>query len=444
MAKVSWETCLLKNKQGAYLSCLNNAVAILTHRTEWHNVIAFDAFAGVVVKKKQPPWCEDTAPENDSLGDWTREDALRTAVWITREYNCAVPTHIIDEAVQVVADRWVVHPVRDWLNEFRWDREPRVDDFLIRVAGAQDTPYVKAVTKSFFLSAVARVLHPGEKVDTMLILEGEQGIGKSTLFRTLASDAWFLDTSFTPGTKDGYQALRRKWIIEWGELDALNRTELSRVKQFISSVKDSYRPPYGKTTIDFLRQCVFAGTVNPDGGGYLIDPTGARRFWPVTVGKVHLKIVREERAQLWAEAVYRYRKCEPWHLHDPKLLKAAALEAEDRRIEHPWEVAARTWLEEHDRTKRGVTTTELLTKAAEMPVHQQGRAAQTMMGHALRAIGWNVVRRGSDNVRRYFHENVGGLVERLEVRSSIKKARNATNLQPSNVNSSSISRRRGS
>lgn len=405
MAKASWDSCLLKNKQGAYLPCLNNAVAILTHRKEWYNIIAFDAFAGVVVKRRKPPWCEDTVPEIDDVGDWTREDSLRTAVWITREYNCPVHTSVVDEAVQVVADRWIVHPVRDWLNELRWDRKTRIDDFLVRTARAEDSPYVRAVTRSFFLSAVARILKPGEKVDTMLILEGEQGIGKSTLFRILASDPWFLDTSFTPGTKDGYQALRRKWIIEWGELDGLNRTELSRVKQFMSSVKDSYRPSYGKATIDFLRQCVFAGTVNPDGSGYLIDPTGARRFWPVTVGRINLKQVRDERTQLWAEAVYRYRKVEPWHLRDPKLLKAAAAEAEDRRIEDPWEPVVRKWLGKNERTLKGVTTTELLKRAVDKAVDQQNRSDQTRMGQVLRTLGWTIVRRGTDDMRRYFPES---------------------------------------
>jgi putative DNA primase/helicase len=398
-----WDTYLLKNKQGAYLPCSANAVAILTHRKEWHNVIAFDAFAGVIVKKKLPPWPEDLAPENKSVGDWTQSDSARAAVWLSNEYGCSFYSSVVDEAVQLVAERWEIHPVRDYLNSVQWDKKARVDDLLIRAAGAPDNLYTRAVTKNFFLGAVARTMRPGVQVDTVLILEGAQGVGKSTLFRTLAGD-WFLDTVFNIGGKDGYQALRRKWIVEFSELDALGSADLARVKAFISSVKDSYRPSYGKTTIDFPRQCVFAGTVNPNGAGYLNDTTGARRFWPVAIGKVDLKLVREERDQLWAEAFARYRANEKWHLRDDKLLVAAAAEAEERRESDPWETHFREYLNMNRALyrKHGVAIPDLLTNAVDVPKERQNRAAQIQAGKALRAIGWTRIERGTDDVRRYF------------------------------------------
>lgn len=401
--KARWDTSLIKNRRGDYVPCLANAIAILTHHNDWYNVIAYDDFAGVVVKTKKAPWSKDMAPEDDGLGDWSQNDSRRGAAWLTQEYNCTFTSSVVDEAVQVVADRWRIHPIRDYLNELKWDHKHRVDKFLINVANAKDTPYVRAVTKNFFIAGAARVFRPGVKVDTMLILEGGQNIGKSTLFRMLSGDQWFLDTLFTPGTKDSYQALRRRWIIEWSELDALSRVELSRVKAFVSSTTDSYRPSYGKATIDFPRQCVFVGTVNPS-GGYLNDPTGARRFWPVSVGRIDLKQVVKERDQLWAEAVYRYHRNEPWHLRDPKLVTAAAEEADNRRELDPWEKHFRDWLDEHKRTQKGVTTEELLTKAVAMRKDMQDRAAQTKAGKALRAIGWTVVQRGADGTRRYFLE----------------------------------------
>lgn len=400
----TWERGLIRDRNGNYKACTSNVAAILTHRNEWRNVIALDAFAGVIVKRKAPSWDSDTCPEIDEPGDWTHEDTLRTSVWITREYNVAVPSFFVDEAVQIVAARYVTHPIRDWFQELKWDRKARIDDHLIRLAGAEDTAYTRAVTKNFFLGAVARIMRPGEKVDTMLILEGEQGIGKSTWFRTIASEGWFLETTFDIGSKDGYQALRRKWIVEMGELDALNRTELSKFKQFITAVKDSYRPPYGRNVVDFMRQCVFGGSFNPNGGGYLKDVTGARRFNPVIVKTIDLRAVRAEREQLWAEAVFRFRQGEKWHMRDPRMLKAAAEEAEARRQTDPWEHHIRLWLEDHKREKNGVTTEEILTKALEMPKDRQGRGEQMRAAMALRAIGWDVVRQDQKGARRYFPE----------------------------------------
>ncbi len=402
LKSASWDSSLLKNKQGAYLPCLNNAVLILTHRREWHNVIAYDAFAGVIVKKKKPPWFSDTTPEDDAVGDWTRKDSSRAGVWIAREYNCSIPTYLIAEAVEVVADRWVVHPVRDWLNEVRWDKQPRVDDFLIRLAGAEDTDYVRAVTRNFFISAVARIFKPGEQVDTMLIVEGETGGGKSSLFRILASDDWFLDSAFEMGSKDGYQILRRKWIIEIGELAAYSRAEDARRKAFISSVKDTYRPSYGHAPIDFLRQCVFVGTYNPDGAGYNKDVTGDRRSQPVVVRNIDRKAVRGERAQLWAEAVVRYRKNESWHLDNLKLIKAAAQEAEERRQPDPWETHIAEFIAMNGNLyrKNGIRIEDLLTTAIEMPKDRQSHADRIRVGRALHILGWHPVR-GTGGPRRY-------------------------------------------
>jgi putative DNA primase/helicase len=406
LAKAGWDNYLLKNKQGAYLPCLANAAAILTHRREWYNVIAYDAFAGVIVKKKTPPWPDDLAPANTEIGDWTQSDSARAAVWLSNEYGCSFYSSVVDEAVQLVAERWSSHPVRDYLNDAfkNWDKKSRLDDLLIRVAGAPDTLYTRAVTKNFFLGAVARVMWPGIQVDTVLILEGPQGAGKSTFFRTLASDDWFFDTVFNIGGKDGYQALRRKWIVEFSELDALGSADLARVKAFITSVKDSYRPSYGKTTLDFPRQCVFAGTVNPNGAGYLNDTTGARRFWPVLIGKIDLKMVREERDQLWGEAFARYTRNEKWHMRDEKLLEIAAAEAEERRESDPWEIHFKEFLILNKALfrKSGVTITELLTNAVNMTKDKQNRGAQIQAGKALKAIGWTDIVRGSDGIRRYF------------------------------------------
>lgn len=401
--KARWDTSLIKNKRGEYLPCLSNAVAILTHHDDWHNVIAYDAFAGIVVKKKRPPWPKDMAPEDDSLGDWAHEDSLRAAVWITREYNCPILGRTVDDAVQVVAARYVVHPVRDWITGLKWDRKKRLDSVLIRLGEAPSTLYVRTVTKNFFIGAVARIMRPGSQVDSVLVLEGPQGVGKSSFFRTIASEPWFMESAVNIGAKDGYQVLRRKWIVEFPELSALRRSDFWQINQFITAVKDTYRPSYGRTPIDFPRQVVYGGSVNPDGAGYLNDPTGARRFWSVLVGKIDLKKLRAEREQLWAEAAFRYRRNEKWHLQDARLLKAAAVEAEERRQADPWEQHVSEFLIRNRRLykKNGIRIEDLLNNAIEMPKDRQNHADRIRMGRVLHVIGWGDTVRGTDGVRRY-------------------------------------------
>ncbi len=406
MAKADWRTQLVKNKQGAYLPCTSNIALILTHQEEWKHILAYDDFAGDIVTRKVPPWCEDTMPENAKPGDWTLGDTVRTIIYLSREWNIHPTATCVNEAVHAVSATNVFHPVRDWLAGLRWDRKSRLDSVFIRLAGAEDNLYTRAATKNFFIGAVARIIKPGEKVDTMLILEGDQGIGKSTLLRILAGEEWFLETSIDIGSKDGYQALRRKWIVEMGELDSLHRGDISRIKQFLTARKDSYRPSYGTKTIDFPRQSVSAGTVNPDGGGYLKDNTGARRFNPIPLQRIDLKAVRGERDQLWAEAVFRYRQCERWYFHDARTLKAAADETEQRRQTDPWETHFRKWLWAKDEKvwTNGVTTERVLTAAIAMPKDRQGRGEQMRAGQALRAIGWDRTVRGNDDLRRY-HPN---------------------------------------
>jgi putative DNA primase/helicase len=407
----AWRAHLIKNKQGNLLPCLNNIALILSHQSEWRQVLAYDAFAGTVVKRRQPPWPKDVCPDDDALGDWTAEDSSRTAVTLARDWVIAAPTHMVAEAVEIVARLWVVHPLRECFNELpKWDHKYRLDTHLIRCAGAPDNVYVRAVTKNFFIAACARVWLPGCKVDTMLVLEGPQGVGKSTWFRIAASmgrtgskaDEWFLETSIEIGSKDGYQALRRKFIAEISELDSLNRAEVSRVKAFMTASKDTYRPSYGRAPVDFLRQIVFGGTVNPDGAGYMKDVTGGRRFNPVLILRVDTKMVRAEIEQIWAEALYRYRRNESWHLKEPRVLKAAAEEAEERRQPDPWEDDIRDCLLNNEAlVRKGVTTRFLLEEAIEKPKDRRERADQIRVGQALRALGWTDVRRGADGIRRY-------------------------------------------
>ena len=392
-----WRQLLISNSEGNPVPCLANIALIFSHDKEWQHLLQFNAFVGDISCTREPPWPEDIKPESCKAGDWSENDCGRAEIWLTRKHQIIAKPSVVNAALKIAADRKTTHPVRDWLGELVWDKKKRVDDFFIRLAGADDTAYTKAVTKNFFIGAVARIFKPGSKVDTMPILEGEQGIGKTTLLEILGGD-WYMTTTEEPGTKDSYQVLRGKWIVEFGELDSLSRSEMSSTKQYISQTSDRYRPSFGASVIDFPRQVVFVGTINPDAGGYLKDPTGARRFQPIELrarpgrATIDLQGIKAEREQLWAEAVVRYKSGEKWHIEGSSLLKEAASVAEDRRQTDLWEEFIAVWLGGLPRERRveGITIAEAAVEGLKMDVATQlDRSASMRLATVLKACGWS-------------------------------------------------------
>ena len=192
------------------------------------------------------------------------------------------------------------------------------------------------------ISAVARIMQPGAKVDHMLILEGPQGTKKSSALKALAGADWFTDELAEIGSKDAAQQMRGIWIIEIAELDAISRAEVSRIKAFLSRTRDRYRPPYERYVVEVPRQCVFAGSVNPD--TYLRDETGNRRFWLVRCGVINLDALSRDRDQLWAEAVARYRDGTIWWLGETELIADAKAEQDRRYHSDAWDSRIDRWL----------------------------------------------------------------------------------------------------
>jgi predicted P-loop ATPase len=168
---------------------------------------------------------------------------------------------------------------------------------------------------------------PGCKNDCALILEGPQGLKKSTALRVLG-EPWFTDDIADIGSKDAQLQIRGAWIIEWSDLDAMSRVDISKVKAFMSRAIDRFRPPYGHRLVELPRESVFAGTTNSD--SYLRDVTGARRFWPVRCGVIDIDSLKQDRDQLWAEAVVRFRDGASWWLEKQFLVEAAEMEQAER------------------------------------------------------------------------------------------------------------------
>ena len=224
-----------------------------------------------------------------------------------------------DIAVTKVADDRSYHPIREFLASLpEWDKVPRVDTILVDFLGASDNAYVRAVTRKTLCGAIARVMNPGCKFDTMLVLNGPQGKGKSTLISKLCGE-WFNDSLLLNDTKDKTAAekLQGYWILEIGELAGLKKTEIETLRGFLSRQNDIYRASFGRRATPHPRQCVFIGTTNAE-NGYLRDTAGNRRFWPVKTpgdaARASWEMTEEEIRQIWAEALVRYKEGEPLHL----------------------------------------------------------------------------------------------------------------------------------
>lgn len=391
-------------KSGRPRSTLANAISVLGAHPAWEGVLARDLFASETRKLLPAPTRPGDEPAEPGPGRWTDTDSARTAAWLSSVADLDVGTVIVDQAVEAVAERAAFHPVREYLRDLQWDGEPRIGTWLSVHFGAEPTRYAEAIGARWLISAVARVMEPGVQADCMLILEGRQGSGKSTGVAALCPDAaWFHGTALDLGSKDAFQALRSKWLVEWQELDAMRGREATRVKAFVSASSDYYRASYARRALDYPRQCVFFGTTNED--VYLQDHTGNRRFWPVRTSgaDVDRDAIRAVRDQLWAEAVEWYADGKAWHVDTAELRALCAAEQADREVRDPWVGYARSWA--LARRDRGITTEELLREGLEINSTHVNRAFETRAGQVLRALGFTDVRQvreGTDRVRRYF------------------------------------------
>lgn len=235
----------------------------------------------------------------------------------------------IGDAAHTIALENAFHPIRDYLDGLAWDGTERLARLLIDYFGAEDTEINRAFALAAFVAAVRRVRHPGTKFDTMLVLEGPQGSGKSTAILILAGDGNFSDQSIIGlDQKVQGELLQGVWLYEVAELSGLRHTDSNDLKSFLSRDTDRFRAAYARFTASNPRQVIFIGTTNDD--TYLKDETGNRRFWPVRTGEIDLEALRRDRDQIWAEAAHLEARgfpiTLPEHLWDTaKTLQAARL-----------------------------------------------------------------------------------------------------------------------
>jgi hypothetical protein len=335
----NWTDDLILGDEGQILPVLANLKLFLTRHPAWEGVLAYDEFALRVVIRKQPPWGEEP-PDSP----WSDHHESLTRIWFQHE-DIRPGTGDVTRAVQAAARVNKIHAVREYFGRLKWDGVPRLDTFLPTYFRADNNKYTQAVGRKFLISMVARIYDPGHKVDHMLVLEGSQGTFKSSGWDALAAP-WFADRLSAVGSKDVCIEIAGVLLIEVAEMDAITKASASAAKGFLARRSDRYRPVWGKHAIDQPRQCAFVGTINPPVGGYLKDPTGARRFWPVAChGKADRDGIKRDRDQIWAEAVARYNKGEVCWLETPELEALAEAEQQARFVVDVWTDRVEEWLD---------------------------------------------------------------------------------------------------
>jgi predicted P-loop ATPase len=410
--RFDWRTDLARNDKGKIISSFANAVMALKTAPQWFGVLGFNEFAQRTEARKVLPWGQ-LPPAS-----WGEYEDSSTREWLEHQ-GIRISENDVVRALTMVSTKFPFHPLREWLDSLVWDGKERLSNWLPTYLQAEASPYVCEISRRWPISAVARGYEPGCKVDSALILEGGQGIGKTTTFRILGGEDWYTDDIAELGTRDAALALHGKWIIELSELAAMSKAADEKIKSFLSRSVDHYRAPYARRYTESPRQCVFGGTINS--AEYLRDETGARRFWPVRCGQLDTAALERDRGQIWAEAVDAYKKGEHWWIKDEKLLKNAQAEQEERFQTDAWEPRIEKWLSDRiisntdnaglmDMKKIPCTTADVLEFAVHKEARLWLRSEEMRVGVILRRLGWEKTRPGGDGPRRRVYTPTGDAI----------------------------------
>ena len=302
-----WRAKLEIKKDGSILPNARNALIILMYDSHLQS-IRLNTMTGMIEADVDAlPWKRDFI-------FWQNTDSDQLYMWIANNHGVQFPKEIFQMALTTVANKRRFHPIEDYLQELpEWDGQERVERLLVDYLGADDTVFNREAIRKVLLAAIARIYHPGIKFDYMLVLNGPQGIGKSTFFGRLFKG--FLSDSLTMldmRDKTGSEKLQGYWALEVAEMAGMRKADIECVKSFISRQEDIYRPAYGRVVEKHPRRCVIVGSTNSS-TGFLRDISGNRRFWPVKCSGGKLKpwnLTDEELDQVWAEAMAAYNNGE--------------------------------------------------------------------------------------------------------------------------------------
>lgn len=357
---------------------LANASKILQLYRNFKGHIWYDEFRGNVYHTLRGP-----APQ-----PWTDRDTRQVTVAIQQQLRLPKFTlGLVRDAITHAAECHSRNSLTDWLDSLTWDGIERLNTWLADCAGVELTDYTQAVSRNWPIAMVARAYQPGCKMDNIPVLEGVSGLNKTQFLEVLGGE-WYEALPMEFGTKDFLQTLQGVWLAEIPDMTGFERSDHSRVISMLSIPRDKYRKAYGYTPERYLRTTIFAATSEDD--DYLLDRRGKRRFWPIRCTDINLDSLRQQRDNLFAEAVIRYRAGESWY----RMPASAAEEQESRLVEDTWvrlimEYANSRW----DQLMRignppQLTLTEILVDGLKLASDRQTSGVCRRAAAILRANGW--------------------------------------------------------
>ena len=364
---------------------IDHVCVLFAEHPEWVGVLGYDEYRVCVCKRAPAPW-------GGAGQAWTRIDSLRATRWVAQRFGVALSDDWVQRAVTIVAHDSPYNSLRDEVRSYRWDGVSRIDgrDWLHRYGfAAESSRYTAEVGARFLVSAAARAISPGCKVDHVLVLEGIPGALKSTAIEALATRRHYCDSPIDLASPFAPAQLRATWFYEMPELVVFRAFNNDVTKAFISRSVDDYSPKNEPDKIQSPRTCVFVGTTNES--RYLRDPTGNRRTWPLrTADRIDVDLLARERESLIAEAVLLYDAGFRWHLSDEE--EARARDEQDLRYQaDAWEETISRWMEGNEamlRVRGFTTVSEVLEKAVKKKAESWGRADQMRVAEVLSRFGW--------------------------------------------------------
>ncbi len=366
----AWKGRLQSQKQGGYKKTMTNLMMFLANIRGLGSTIRWNELAQRVEWNGKP------------LQD---HHLIDIRMMIENEKYEPAPGDILP-AVMRHARENAYHPVREYLKAQDWDGKPRLDKWLQSCLGAPDTLFVRLAGRRTLVAAVARAFQPGCKVDTVLILEGDQGVKKSTAIATLFGKDWTAESvNLFDQHNKMVMSMMGAWVVELAEFIAIQKRDENMVKGMLSMSSDRVVLPYAKMASDHPRQCIFFGTINPGESGYLTDTTGNRRYWPVVATEADLDLIAKNRDQIWAEAYHAYTQGEIWWIDTVEESSLAQQAVKGREVYDSWQEILERKLDDLPH----VTTSEALNLIGVLN-DRIDRRAELRIANCLKALGWRL------------------------------------------------------